>query len=246
VEHQWSESAAKTLVDLKLSDGPRTVTWFNHHTLQVTMDAGTPLSDFDYIGLDGSYLRLLVAPDMSRTSADLLLPALIDKMGPGCRIGLIGSSKEQLVAARGVIEKWPTHPEVVLTIDGYSDLADEASVIRRVGEAGPNVLILGLGAPLQDEWALRLKASCHEVSLILTCGGWIDQITQPTYYPTFAYKFRINWLIRVAREPRRLWRRYTVDVVRAVRARKQLRSALMGDGASGLEAMESASRRHVN
>lgn len=245
MEHQWSESAAKTLVGLELSDSPRTVTWFNHHTLQVTMDAGTPLSDFDFIGLDGSYLRLLVAPNMSRTSADLLLPTLIDKMGPGCRIGLIGSSKDQLAAAQGVIEKWPTRPEIVLTIDGYSDLAEESSVVKRVEEAQPNVLILGLGAPLQDEWALRLKDRCRKVSLILTCGGWIDQITQPTYYPTFAYKFRINWLIRVVREPRRLWRRYTVDVLRAVRLRKQLRRALMGEGAPGLIAMEAASKRHM-
>ena len=50
----------------------------------------------------------------------------------------------------------------------------------------------------------------------LSCGGFLDQVLRPGYYPAWAYPLRLNWLIRLAREPRRLWRRYTVDAVLAV------------------------------
>ncbi|TXR56313.1 WecB/TagA/CpsF family glycosyltransferase [Quadrisphaera setariae] len=247
MEQQWSENAARTLVDLRRADAPRTVTWFNHHTLQVTMDAGTELSKFDYIGLDGSFLRRLIAPNMARTSADLMLPKILDQMGPGCRIGLIGSTSQQLEAAAEIIKAGPNSPDVALTIDGFSGLADRKAVIQQVDDAHLDILVLGLGAPLQDEWALILKDTCASVRLIITCGGWLDQITQPTYYPSFAYKYRLNWLIRVAREPQRLWRRYTLEAVRAARVRNRLRAALLTDGAGGLEAMERASRSgHAN
>lgn len=242
MEQQWSINAAKTLAALRTADTPRAVTWFNHHTLQVTIAAGTELAAFDYIGLDGSYLRRLIAPSLTRTSADLVLPKLINQMGVGCRIGLIGSTPQQLEAARRVIEAGPASPGVVLAIDGYSGMADRDAVIRQVSDVELDILILGLGAPLQDEWALTLKENCSNVRLIVTCGGWLDQITQPTYYPRLAYKFRLNWLIRVAREPQRLWRRYTVEAVTAAWVRKKLRAALLSDGAQGVKAMEQASR----
>ncbi|MEH3077159.1 MAG: WecB/TagA/CpsF family glycosyltransferase [Quadrisphaera sp.] len=242
MEQQWSENAARTLVDLRRTNEPTTVTWFNHHTLQVTVKEGVELSKFDYIGLDGSFLRSLVAPDMTRTSADLMLPKLIDQMGQGCRIGLIGSTPEQLKAAREVIESWSTQPEVVLAVDGYYGFSDHEAVTRQVKDARLDILILGLGAPLQDKWALTFKERCPNVRLIITCGGWIDQISQPTYYPSFAYKLRLNWLIRVAREPQRLWRRYTVEAIKAARVRGQLRTALLAEGADGVRAMEQASR----
>jgi hypothetical protein len=50
----------------------------------------------------------------------------------------------------------------------------------------------------------------------MTCGGFLDQILQSNYYPAWAYPLRLNWLVRLAREPRRLWRRYTVEAVVAL------------------------------
>lgn len=243
LEQQWSENAARTLAALRPRHAPQAVTWFNHYTLQATLDAGIGLAEFDYIGLDGIFLRSLVAPNMPRTSADLLLPKLFNHMDQGCRVGLVGSNALQLESARAVIEDWPTRPKVVLTIDGYSGITDEGVAVESIEAADLDVLILGLGAPLQDEWAIKLKGRCTNVGLIITCGGWIDQITQPTYYPRFAYKLRLNWLVRVVREPQRLWRRYTLQAVRAACARQRLRTALLHDGADGVKAMEQASSR---
>jgi hypothetical protein len=50
---------------------------------------------------------------------------------------------------------------------------------------------------------------------------------------------RLNWLVRLAREPKRLWRRYTIDAVRALRARAKLVDYVTGLGARPLEAVAS-------
>jgi hypothetical protein len=81
------------------------------------------------------------------------------------------------------------------------------------------IAVLGLGAPLQDHYAL---ATASPGILVATCGGWLDQFAGDTYYPAWAYPLRLNWLVRLAREPRRLWRRYTIDALRALWSRAAL------------------------
>jgi hypothetical protein len=57
---------------------------------------------------------------------------------------------------------------------------------------------------------------------------------------------RLNWLVRLAREPRRLWRRYTVDAVRAVRARADLIGYVTGVGERPLAAASSGWQTSVD
>ena len=100
--------------------------------------------------------------------------------------------------------------------------------------------MVGLGAPLQDQYALQLADAGLRGALVATCGGWLDQVTTPDYYPRFAYHAKLNWAVRLVREPRRLWRRYTVDAVRARRRQVELRGYLLGRGSGPLAAMVSA------
>ena len=93
-------------------------------------------------------------------------------------------------------------------------------------------------APLQDHYAL---AATSPGVLVVTCGGWLDQFAggEP-YYPAWAYPLRLNWLVRLAREPRRLWRRYTIEAIRAVRARADLIDYVLGQGGRPLDAVAGA------
>ena len=45
---------------------------------------------------------------------------------------------------------------------------------------------------------------------VITCGGYFDQVIVGDYYPAWAYPMRLNWLVRMWHEPRRLWRRYLI------------------------------------
>lgn len=213
----------------------RTVTWLNHHSALMALRAGVPLDQFDYLGVDGIFLGRLVKATVPRTSADLLLPELLAQT-QGLRIALIGSSTATLQAVAAKASAEYGH-DVVLLRDGFAGLPAPEELRAELLAVGAQLAIIGLGAPLQDTYALALKTPGV---LVLTCGGWLDQFSGGgSYYPAWAYPLRLNWLVRLAREPKRLWRRYTIDAVRALRAQAKLADYVTGMGARPLEAVAS-------
>jgi exopolysaccharide biosynthesis WecB/TagA/CpsF family protein len=208
------------------------ITWLNHYSALRAVRAGVPLDRFDYLGLDGILLCRLVGEDVPRTSADLVLPALLER-AEGLRIALIGSTDESLRAVAAKAESTYGH-EVVLARNGYADLPEPGELRRTLRALRVDLVVIGLGAPLQDFYALDLQGAGP---LVLTCGGWLDQYAAGgQYYPAWAYPLRLNWLVRLVREPRRLWRRYTVEALRAFRAKKALRDYVTGVGGRPLAA----------
>jgi exopolysaccharide biosynthesis WecB/TagA/CpsF family protein len=193
-----------------------TVTWLNHYSATQSMNGRVPLRWFDHLGVDGILLCRLLGSPTPRTSADLVLPLLFEHPVP-LRIALIGSTPETLQAVTTKIEA--RGHRVVLRRDGYAGLPTPAKLRAELRNAGAQIAVLGLGAPLQDHYAL---ATASPGILVATCGGWLDQFAGDTYYPAWAYPLRLNWLVRLAREPRRLWRRYTVDALRALWSRAAL------------------------
>jgi exopolysaccharide biosynthesis WecB/TagA/CpsF family protein len=216
--------AAMLLADLRRGSGA-TVTWLNHYSAMQSLHGGVQLDRFDYLGLDGILLCHLLKSEAPRTSADLVLPLLLEHP-VRLRIALIGSTQETLHAVAAKIEAQYGH-RVVLLQDGYAGLSTPAELRDELRAARVQVAVVGLGAPLQDHYALALRSPGLVVA---TCGGWLDQFAGDTYYPAWAYPLRLNWLVRLAREPRRLWRRYTVDAVRALRSRTALRQYVTGVG----------------
>ena len=229
-ESVWSTTCAQQLAQDVAARRGGTITWLNHYSAVRSMEQGVDVSGFTYIGIDGILLRRLVAPKAPRTSADLVLPLLLERTRSGCRVALIGSTAPNLRAAISHLESLPSRPRVVYARDGYDGLSLPAEAAAELCQLDVEVVIVGLGAPLQDRYVLELAECGLTGALLATCGGWLDQVTQPTYYPGFAYRIKLNWLIRLAREPRRLWRRYTVDAVRAYRRRSELWSYVRNRG----------------
>ena len=232
------ESVADRLADVlvrRLARGRGgTVTWLNHYSAMIAMKAGVPLDRFDYLGLDGIFLCRLLGLDATdyRTSADLVLPRLLER-APRLRIALIGSTPTKLRLVADKIVNDYGH-EIALLRDGYEGLPDPRSLQAELHAAGVQVVILGLGTPLQDSYALDLS---RQGLLVATCGGWLDQFSgEVAYYPSWAYPLKLNWLVRLVKEPHRLWRRYTVHAVRAVRSRRPLVDYVTGLGGRPLSA----------
>ncbi|SHF61616.1 beta-1,4-glucosyltransferase [Geodermatophilus nigrescens] len=216
------------------------VTWYNHASLSRSMAAGVRVERFTHVGIDGLLLRTLAVPDAPRTSADLLLPILFAHAPRGSRVALIGSTPANVRSAAVEISDMPSRPRVVLVQDGYEGLPEPRDMAARLHEERVDIVVVGLGAPLQDTYVLGLREFGPRSALMLTCGGWIDQVSHPSYYPDFAYRLRINWLIRVMREPRRLWRRYTHEALDALRQRSSLRGFLCGPGRVPVDTMNAA------
>jgi UDP-N-acetyl-D-mannosaminuronic acid transferase (WecB/TagA/CpsF family) len=198
-------------------------TWFNHFSVQQTLNQAIDITRFSHIGVDGIFLRRLLRSHAPRTSADLVVPRLIPLLGPNARIGLIGASPASVAAAAVALEPHLTGGQrIVLARSGYDRLLSAPEIDQHYRDL--DLLLLGLGAPLQDRYLAELIDASADI--ILTCGGFIDQVSQPTYYPAWAYPLRLNWLVRLAREPRRLLRRYTIDALNAWWRRHTIRRYL--------------------
>lgn len=186
---------------------PPTVTWLNHWSVERA--EWTSLRKMTHVGVDGTYLQLLLRSTGSRverTSADLVLPLYLELVGDA-RVALIG-------AAPGVAEAAAARLSgVVFVADGFDGLASLLTDPTGLRASAPTAVVLGLGAGLQDRTALRIRALLPDAA-VFTAGGWIDQLAASSnFFPAVVHQLRVGWLRRLLREPRRLIRRYTTDAV---------------------------------
>jgi len=98
--------------------------------------------------------------------------------------------------------------------DGYFDKspgsADNGSVIQEINATRPNILIVGLGMPLQERWLLENWEQI-EANVALTGGAVFDYVSgRLRRAPRFMTKSGLEWLGRLLIEPRRLWKRYLI------------------------------------
>ncbi len=98
---------------------------------------------------------------------------------------------------------------VVGVRDGYNDDAAE-DVIADIRRSGADLLIVALGQPRQELWLDENLAltGCH---LGLGVGAFLDFVSgRVTRAPRWMNRLGVEWVFRLAQEPRRLWSRYLV------------------------------------
>lgn len=159
--------------------------------------------------------RLLGQPLPEKVSgSDLVLPLCERAAARGWRVYLLGAGPGVAEeAARRLRQRFGL--EVVGTdsprirIDGEPD--DTSAALERVRAARPDLLLLAFGAPKQELWAHRhLQALGGAVAIGV--GASLDFIAGTVRRaPRWMSRVGLEWLYRLASEPRRLWRRYLVD-----------------------------------
>lgn len=84
---------------------------------------------------------------------------------------------------------------------------EEVEAATLIGEAKPDVLWVGLGAPKQEKW---MHAHRHlAVPVMVGVGAAFDLNTgRLRQAPQWMREIGLEWLFRLIAEPRRLWRRY--------------------------------------
>jgi UDP-N-acetyl-D-mannosaminuronic acid transferase (WecB/TagA/CpsF family) len=105
----------------------------------------------------------------------------------------------------------PWHEFIVIS-DGYFDKDDASDVVAEIERRKPDILIVGMGTPLQEKWAYHTIRSDH-ARLVLTVGALFDFVsgTVPRA-PKIVRAMRLEWAYRLVQEPARLWRRYVIGI----------------------------------
>lgn len=168
---------------------------------------GTPLAWFARRQVaDVAHLR---GPDAFRQLLD-------SEVEHGLRHFLLGGSPDSLRGLRKAIAA--SHPSARV-VGSFSppftplELSDENEIDSAIRASGANVVWVGIGTPKQDFEVARL-ADVHP-AVVLAVGAAFNFVSGDVpEAPTFWRRSGLEWMYRLGREPRRLWRRYAVGNLR--------------------------------
>jgi len=86
-----------------------------------------------------------------------------------------------------------------------------AGIVEGLRAAAPDIVLVGLGFPKQEQLILRLHEQ-FPATWFVGCGGGLTMLAGAVdRAPGWAQRSGLEWAHRLAREPRRLARRYLVD-----------------------------------
>lgn len=136
------------------------------------------------------------------------------KAGGRKRVMFMGSSEQVLVRIRERAAEVYPNLEVVTYSPPYKpefDEKDNQQIIKAIHAADPDLLWIGMTAPKQEKWTYahwkELNIHCH----VGTVGAVFDFFAG-TYQraPQWWQEHSLEWLYRLLKEPRRMWRRYVL------------------------------------
>lgn len=171
------------------------------------------MNDADLVCADGGSIVLLGklagARSLQRVSTTDagwdVLRAVGHRLGRQPRVALIGGPLKTINRASSVLQEG-VPCDVVLAEHGYHQ--EWTEVLSRLRDSGPDVLVLGLGAPREMLW-VREHREQLPACLIMTCGGWFGFLSgEETRAPRILRYPGLEWIARVAQSPRRLFPRY--------------------------------------
>lgn len=135
----------------------------------------------------------------------------------GGRCMFMGSSEKvlALIKQRAAVD-YP-NLEVVTYSPPYKpefSQEDNVAIVSAINKANPDLLWIGMTAPKQEKWTYsnwqELDIHCH----VGTVGAVFDFYAGTTERaPLWWQRHSLEWLYRLLKEPKRMWRRYLIGNV---------------------------------
>lgn len=96
--------------------------------------------------------------------------------------------------------------------------AEDEAVVREINDSGAQIVWVGLSTPKQERW-MAAHVGRLDASALFGVGAAFDMHAgNLRQAPRWMQRAGLEWLFRLASEPRRLWRRYAVNNPRFVLA----------------------------
>lgn len=170
----------------------------------ITMVDGISLSLISWL-TPGPRLQKLATTDF----APAVFAVTASRLGRPVKIGIIGGEEHVCQQAASNLDLSP-EVEVVYFTHGYWE--DYTAPISELNASNPDILILGLGMPLEASW-LQKHESAIKTPLVITCGGWLRLIAKvESRAPRSLQKVHMEWLWRLITDPKRTTPRYAKGV----------------------------------
>jgi N-acetylglucosaminyldiphosphoundecaprenol N-acetyl-beta-D-mannosaminyltransferase len=207
-----------------IPDGKTLINTINAHSYNVARKDelfANALQNGDYLIPDGmsvvkscKWLHAKSQPKERVAGADLF-EFEMDKLNKkGGTVMFMGSSEKVLGLIRKNAAKVYPNLKVVTFSPPYKpefNDEDNKSIIEAINNSNPDLLWIGMTAPKQEKWTYshwkELNIHCH----VGTIGAVFDFFAGTTKRaPLWWQDHGLEWLYRLLKEPRRMWRRYII------------------------------------
>lgn len=132
----------------------------------------------------------------------------------GGKCFFMGSSEKVL----GLIKKRTKTVYPNITVETYSppykpefSEEDNRAIIEAINRADPDLLWIGMTAPKQEKWTYthwdELKIRCHTGTIGAVFDFFAGTVERA---PEWWQKHSLEWLYRLLKEPKRMWKRYII------------------------------------
>jgi N-acetylglucosaminyldiphosphoundecaprenol N-acetyl-beta-D-mannosaminyltransferase len=165
--------------------------------------------------------RVLRDPLPGRVPGRLLVPAVLQLIsGP---VFLLGAAPGVAERAAATLARRIPSLQVAGTHAGSPAEEDEAAIRERITATGARVLLVAYGMPAQERWIARNLSLLPSVRTAIGVGGVFDQLAgRVRLPPRLVHAVGLEWLWRLAFEPRRWRRQRVLPVFAALVARQRI------------------------
>lgn len=171
------------------------------------------LDEAELVHIDGSGISiglrwLGMAPPPRRAGIDLMQDLCAQAAESGAGVYLLGARPEVVAAAADRLCAAMPGLRIVGTRDGYFDDADVSRVVAAIRASAARYLFVGISSPKKELFLQRHGAELG-VALAMGVGGSFDVLAgHVPRAPRAMQRAGMEWLFRLACEPRRLGWRY--------------------------------------
>lgn len=210
------DATTEQTVEHVLSGSVRSVFFLNAHCANVRAgDRGyaAALGRADLILPDGIGVELAARMTGAGLTQNLngtdFTPALLAEAARrGLSVFLFGAAPGTAEKAAKKLVTTIPGLRVAGTLDGYDGAADEDAAVARINASGADILLVAMGVPRQEIW---IDTHLPDLSprVVLGVGALFDFLAgNVTRAPRPVRAARMEWIWRLAQEPRRLAKRY--------------------------------------
>jgi len=158
--------------------------------------------------------KLFGLPTPTRLTAYDFFPQFLQKADSNkISLYLLGGTDKTIKKTTFMVKTHYPHIQIRGYHNGYIQTKkEEQRVIREINQKNIDIVLIGMGTPKQELWTYINKQKL-KTNVIWCVGGLFNYLSGDVKHcPKWIGDRGFQWLWRLVHEPRRLWKRYLLEL----------------------------------
>lgn len=182
----------------------------NKEFTRVVNTADIVLPDGSGLSLAGKLLQQPIIENLNGT--DFIPKVLREAAEHGWSVYLFGGRPGIAEQCRRYLRGTLPSLRVVGAHHGHYAVGEEQLIVEDINAKRPDILLVALGSPLQEQWIARHAPHLH-VRVCFGVGGLFDFISgRYKRAPMWVRSLGLEWVVRFVRDPMTKWERVFIEI----------------------------------